>query len=86
MPTNDHDLNQARQRTTRMSVTPRSPGYEMTDVNVSGIAVFLAGLFGLVIVFFLLCFVMGKVINVCGIEKSDGPTTKWNKLLGVCRG
>lgn len=56
-----------------------SPGYETTDVNASGIAVFLAGLFGSVLVFFLFCFVMGKVIN-SAIEKSDGPTTKWNHL------
>jgi hypothetical protein len=56
-----------------------SPGYETTDVNASGIAVFLAGLFGSVLVFFLFCFVMGKVIN-SAIEKADGPPTKWNKL------
>ncbi len=56
-----------------------NPGYEITDVNASGIAVFLAGLFGSVLVFFLFCFVMGKVIN-SAIEKSDGPPTKWNKL------
>lgn len=56
-----------------------NPGYEITDVNASGIAVFLAGLFGSVLVFFLFCFVMGKVIN-SAIEKADGPTTKWNKL------
>jgi hypothetical protein len=56
-----------------------SPGYETTDVNASGIAVFLAGLFGSVLVFFLFCFVMGRVIN-SAIEKADGPPTKWNKL------
>ena len=64
--------------------TPRdenNPGYETTDVNSAGIAVFLAGLFGSVLVFFLFCFVMGKVIN-SAIEKSDGPTTKWNQLSG----
>ena len=44
---------------------------------------FLAGLFGFVLVFFVFCFVMGKVIN-SAIEKSDGPTTKWNKLSDVC--
>ena len=56
-----------------------NPGYETTDVNSGGIAVFLAGLFGTVLVFFLFCFVMGKVIN-SAIEKSDGPSTKWNRL------
>ncbi len=58
---------------------PEQPGYETTDVNASGIAVFLAGLFGSVLVFFLFCFVMGKVIN-SAIEKADGPPTKWNRL------
>ena len=42
-------------------------------------AVFLAGLFGFVVIFFFVCFVLGKLINN-GIEKADGPTTKWNKL------
>jgi hypothetical protein len=56
-----------------------SPGYETTDVNAGGVAVFLAGLFGFVVVFFVFCFVMGKVINKA-IENADGPTTKWNKL------
>ena len=56
-----------------------SPGYEVTDVNTGGIAVFLAGLFGSVLVFFLFCFVMGKVIN-SAIEKSDGPVNKWNQV------
>jgi hypothetical protein len=55
-----------------------NPGYELTDVNAGGIAVFLTGLFGSVLVFFLFCFVMGKVIN-SAIEKSDGPVNKWNQ-------
>jgi hypothetical protein len=78
MPTNDHDLNRPGAHDSHVR-DAESPGYEVTDVNASGIAVFLAGLFGSVIVFFLFCFVMGKVIN-SAIEKSDGPTTKWNKL------
>ena len=39
------------------------PGYEVEDVNTKGIAYFLAGLFGTVIVFFFFCYGMGKVIN-----------------------
>jgi hypothetical protein len=78
MPTNDHDLNQPAAHDSHVR-DAESPGYEVTDVNASGIAVFLAGLFGSVLIFFLFCFVMGKVIN-SAIEKSDGPTTKWNKL------
>ncbi len=54
------------------------PGYETTDVNVNGIAVFLAGLFGSVLIFFVLCFVLGKVINGA-IKSEDGPASKWSK-------
>jgi hypothetical protein len=64
---------------------PESPGYEITDVNAGGIAVFLAGLFGSVLVFFLFCFVMGKVIN-SAIQKSDGPVNKWNQATLVSGG
>jgi hypothetical protein len=78
MPTNDHDLKQPGAHDSHVR-DAESPGYEVADVNAGGIAVFLAGLFGAVLVFFLFCFVMGKVIN-SAIEKSDGPTTKWNKL------
>ncbi len=56
-----------------------NPGYETTDVNVSGVVVFLSGLSLFVLVFFVFCFGMGKLINN-GIEKSDGPVTKWNQL------
>src|SRR3984957_4542180 len=55
-----------------------SPGYEVTDVEVNGIAVFLASLAAFVGVFFVVCFVMGKVINTA-ILKSDGPPNKWNQ-------
>ena len=58
------------------------PGYETTDVNSTGIAVFLAGLFGTVIVFFFFCYGMGKVINNLW-EKQDGPATKWTIAAGT---
>jgi len=75
MPTNDHDKTPiAHDAPVRDS---EHPGYEVTDVNAGGIAVFLAGLFGSVVIFFFICFALGKVINT-GIEKEDGPTTKWN--------
>lgn len=51
-------------------------GYEVTDVSVPGIAVFLIGLFVSVGVFFIFCFGMGKVINNA-IIKRDGPSNKW---------
>jgi hypothetical protein len=65
------------------------PGYETTDVRVGGIAVFLAGLFGFVLVFFFFCYGMGIVINsnlgmiVDGKWKKDEPPTKWAVEAGA---
>jgi hypothetical protein len=75
MPINDHGKTPIAHDTPVRD--PEHPGYETTDVNAGGIAVFLAGLFGSVVIFFFICFALGKVINT-GIEKEDGPTTKWN--------
>jgi hypothetical protein len=77
MPTNDHNLNQPGVHDPHVRDTEH-PGYETTDVNASGIAVFLAGLFGSVCLFFLLCYGMGILIND-GIKNEDGPSTKWNR-------
>lgn len=55
-----------------------SPGYETTDVNVGGVIVFLGGLAAFIAIFFVFCFVMGKVINSAFL-KEDGPATKWNQ-------
>jgi hypothetical protein len=52
-------------------------GYEVTDVSVQGIVVFLVGLFVSVAVFFIFCFGMGEVINHA-LTKHDGPPNKWN--------
>jgi hypothetical protein len=52
-------------------------GYEVTDTNPGGIAVFLVGLLMSVVVFFVFCFGMGKVIN-SGLDRADGPISKWN--------
>ncbi|HXE07794.1 MAG TPA: hypothetical protein VN612_07855 [Acidobacteriaceae bacterium] len=57
------------------------PGYETTDVRVSGIAWFLACLFGTVLVFFLLCWGVGKGINAL-LVKHDGPPNKWTLASG----
>jgi hypothetical protein len=46
------------------------PGYETTDVNTRGVVVFLGGLMGFLIVFFVLCYAMGKAINY-GLLKED---------------
>ena len=64
MPTND-DLSHEPST----PVDADHPGYETTDVNVNGVAVFLAGLFGTVLIFFGVCFMLGKVINN-GIQSS----------------
>jgi hypothetical protein len=78
MPTNDHDLNKPVAHDSHVADSDH-PGYETTDVNVGGVSVFLAGLFGFVLVFFVFCFVMGRVINTA-LEKEDGPVTKWNQM------
>jgi hypothetical protein len=77
MPTNDHDLKQNAAHDPHARDSDH-PGYEVTDVNTNGIVVFLAGLFGSVLVFFLLCYGLGTLING-GIKKEDGPSTKWNR-------
>ncbi|HEX4067962.1 MAG TPA: hypothetical protein VHZ09_18220 [Acidobacteriaceae bacterium] len=51
-------------------------GYEVTDANTGGIMVFLVALAISVVVFFVFCFGMGKVINNA-LDKADGPPTKW---------
>ena len=58
------------------------PGYEIGDVNVKGVTVFLAGLFGTVIIFFFFCYGMGKVINNLWV-KQDGTATKWKIAAGA---
>jgi hypothetical protein len=52
-------------------------GYEGTDVQVSGIVVFLSALAIFVVVTAVLCVGIGKVIN-SELSKADGPATKWN--------
>lgn len=60
-------------------------GYEMTDANVGGVAAFLGGLFGFVMIFFFFCYLMGKVIN-SGIEKQDGPIDRWHQKTQIFAG
>lgn len=52
-------------------------GYETTDVKVKGVLVFLVSLAAFLLVFFVFCFGMGKVINNA-LVKQDGPPNKWN--------
>ncbi len=56
-----------------------NPGYETTDVNVSGVATFLGGLIGFVLVFFGVCYGLGILLNQ-GLKKEDGPVDKWHQL------
>ncbi len=79
MPTDNHDLGRDSVGDTTPSTQrgEASPGYETTDVNVGGVVIFLGGLFGFVLVFFVFCFVMGKVINTAFL-KEDGPVDKWH--------
>jgi len=79
MPTNDHEMHQTPGPHDPHVRDTESPGYETTDVNAGGIAVFLAGLFGSVVMFFFVCYLLGTLINN-GIKEADGPVTKWNKL------
>lgn len=60
-------------------------GYEMTDVNAGGIVVFLGGLFGFVLIFFVFCFVMGRLIND-ELLKQDGATDQWHKQNNIFAG
>jgi hypothetical protein len=82
MPTNGHDPNHD---ITPADYSPKvdadHPGYEVEDVNVRGISVFLAGLFGTVVIFFFFCYGMGKVINNLWI-KQDGAASKWTVASG----
>lgn len=51
-------------------------GFEVTDANTGGIVAFIVALFVSVCVFFVFCYVMGRVINT-GLDRADGPVTKW---------
>jgi hypothetical protein len=52
-------------------------GYEVTDVSIQGISVFVVALAITVGVFFVFCFGMGKVINNA-LSKNDGPVNRWH--------
>ena len=83
MPTDDHKV---PEHPAHPHVEPHvdadHPGYELEDVNTKGVAVFLAGLFGTVIIFFFVCYAMGRVINNLWI-KEDGAANKWKVAAGA---
>ncbi len=55
------------------------PGYEVSDVNTKGVVVFIGGLLGFLVVFFVLCYAMGKAING-GLLKQDVEQASKNPL------
>jgi hypothetical protein len=60
-----------------------NPGYETSDINVNGVLVFLSGLVGFVLVFFGLCFVLGRGINSglqAGYVAEYGPKSRWHEM------
>ena len=83
MPTDGHNHpKNPAQPHVEPQVDAEHPGYEVEDVNTKGIAVFLAGLFGTVIIFFFVCYAMGKVINNLWV-KEDGAATRWKIAAGT---
>jgi len=59
-----------------------SPGYEPSDVGVTGIVVFITALAIFVAVAGVLCYGIGKVLNA-RMTKEGGPTGKWSKTVDV---
>ncbi len=57
-------------------------GYELSDVRVTGILVFLTALGIFVVVTAVLCYGIGKVINAW-MNKQDGPNNKWTQTVDV---
>ncbi len=59
-----------------------SSGYELSDVRVTGILVFLTALGIFVVVTAVLCYGIGKVINAW-MNNQDGPNNKWTQTVDV---
>ncbi len=59
-----------------------SAGYEVSDVKITGIIVFLVALGILVAVTALLCYGMGAAINA-RMNAEDGRTSKWSKTVDI---
>ena len=62
-----------------------NPGYEITDVNTRGIVVFLTGMVAFLVVFFVLCWAMGKVINV-GLLRQDNDEARHTPMMATAGG
>ena len=85
----EHDPTEVAVDTSSTDYESKAAGYEMTDVNASGIVQFLGGLFGFVLIFFFFCYFMGKAINT-GLEKSYeqdyGATDKYHQKNNIFAG
>ena len=62
-------------------IDAENPGYETTDVNVNGGAVFLAGLFGFLVVFFVFCFAWARYQRAAGRGRT-AAADKWRSQPG----
>jgi len=83
MHTDSHNAGKdANGKTRPVQVDAEHPGYETSDANVRGVAVFLSGLFATLFVFFFFCYYMGRAINAQW-QKQDGPATKWTIASGA---
>ena len=60
----------------------KTVGYETEDANVRGVVTFIIVLAASLAVFFVVCFGMGKLINMALI-KHDGPPNNWSQEAGV---
>ena len=88
MHTNGHDMDKDKLSSDPQIdahghlIDPEHPGYEVEDVNTKGIAQFLVGLFGTVLIFFAVCYAIGKAINT-QLQRFDGTATKWTAESGA---
>ena len=81
MPTPDEHKLHGSHGPTREQIDT-SVGYEQTDVQVTGIVVFLFSLVFLVGACGAIVWGIGKVINA-HLNAEDGPTSKWSKTADV---
>ena len=77
-----HDDEQLGSHGPRPDEIDTSAGYELSDVRVTGIVVFLTALAIFVAVTGILCYGIGKVINA-QMKKEDGPNNKWTRTAEV---
>ena len=77
-----HDDEQVGSHGPKPEEIDTTAGYELSDVRVTGIVVFLTALAIFVAVTGILCYGIGKVINA-QMKKEDGPNSKWTKTAEV---